>query len=181
MCDDCRAIPTEKGKPRKLVVKSCLTCGREYRTRARNNYCRACLHQSQKHPCEECAAPCDKRAIRCLACLSASAPSGTGAANWKGGRAINRLTGYVKIRVPVDHPRGPGYVSEHVWVMEQHLGRFLVPGESVHHKNGQRDDNRLSNLELWAGSQPSGQRAADLLAWAREIIDRYGPEEERLR
>lgn len=57
-------------------------------------------------------------------------------------------------------------VGEHRLVMEQHLGRPLERGETVHHINGIRDDNRLENLELWYSPQPYGQRVEDLLRYA---------------
>lgn len=83
--------------------------------------------------------------------------------------------GYRQLFLP-DHPnaRANGRVCEHVVVMVEHLGRPLLPHETVHHLNGDRQDNRLSNLELWSSSQPPGQRVEDKLAWAREIIALYG-------
>jgi hypothetical protein len=62
-----------------------------------------------------------------------------------------------------DHPRAGSspYVFEHILVTEQMLGRFLLPDETVHHKNGVRHDNRPENLELWVRPQPSGIRVQD--------------------
>lgn len=92
------------------------------------------------------------------------------------GRSRNRW-GYILVRAP-DHPNAGknGYVLEHVMVMAEILGRPLLLFEEVHHRNGVRDDNRPSNLELWSTSQPPGQRVEDKIAWAVELLQQYAPE-----
>ena len=68
-------------------------------------------------------------------------------------KALNRFRpvinkwGYVRVN------KGKGRVLEHVWVMEQFIGRKLKPGELVHHINENRSDNRIENLQLMTISE----------------------------
>lgn len=80
--------------------------------------------------------------------------------------------GYVKIRQD-DVIGRDKWVLEHRYVMEKKLGRKLVKGENVHHKDGNKENNHPDNLELWVTLQPRGQRVEDLVEYAREILRRY--------
>lgn len=168
ICDGCK----KKNTP---IERSCKYCSRIFVTKTNNYECSSCQHERAKHPCSRCGVPVDRRAEVCRPCWGAE-HSGDRSTSWKGGKTRHKVHGYVRVKMP-DHPRAgsDGYVREHILVMEERIGRFLLPNENVHHRNGVRDDNRPENLELWTVAQPAGQRAADLLAWAREVIERYEP------
>jgi hypothetical protein len=53
-----------------------------------------------------------------------------------------------------------GWMLEHRYVMQQAIGRPLTRSETVHHKNGNRRDNRLENLELRVGAHGVGASQA---------------------
>lgn len=90
------------------------------------------------------------------------------------GRCLTR-NGYVLVSDP-SHPNAnsTGRLGEHTKVMSKKLGRPLLPGETVHHKNGIRDDNREENLELWDKSQPSGQRVEDKIRFYISYLEDHG-------
>lgn len=106
-------------------------------------------------------------------CLSACHRTGSKNWKWRGGRVKNR-SGYVTVTVS-DYPGTSKSISihEHTYMMAKFLGRPIREKESVHHKNGVRDDNRLENLELWSSFQPPGQRVIDKIHWAKEILETY--------
>lgn len=88
------------------------------------------------------------------------------------GRHIKRH-GYVWISVPSLVTGKKHAVMEHRYVMSKHLGRPLLPEETVHHINGIRSDNRPENLELFSDRHGPGQRVTDKVAFGIEMINLY--------
>ena len=78
--------------------------------------------------------------------------------NWQGGFREITPYGYIRIWNP-NHPNAVkgGRILEHRLIMSNHLGRPLKKGEYVHHKNGDRQDNRIQNLELVTGKNHRGE------------------------
>ena len=108
-------------------------------------------------------------------CLKYEKNRGENSSNWKGGK-IKTKHGYILV-LDRGHPnaRKNGYVLEHVSVMSKHIKRPLSKKETVHHKNGIRDDNRFENLELWSTRHGKGQRINDLIEDAIYILKKYSP------
>lgn len=69
----------------------------------------------------------------------------------KVGHTVRHNMGYILEKCP-GHPRATknGYVLQHILVMERHLGRYILPTESIHHINGDKTDNRIENLRSFS-------------------------------
>ena len=95
---------------------------------------------------------------------------GSANTNFGTGKYLDK-NGYVLVS---SGKRGVKHECEHRLIMAEMIGRPLLPEETVHHKNGNRADNREDNLELWSSRNPKGQRIPDKLKYAHEILSLYG-------
>jgi hypothetical protein len=151
---------------KEIAAKQCEICGKEFQPSERKvRFCsRECSRENQRSPdrnknCEKCGTPLRpdvgiKTRFCSMRCAHLGRPSVFGYAD---GTRRTVTGGYIDIKV------NGQWVREHRWMMEQKIGRPVKADEVVHHVNGQRDDNRPENLELWFRQHPSGQRVDDLL------------------
>ena len=154
-------------------TKICEVCAKEFHPhlgrKESNRWCSRKCFYSTKRVYAKCA-KCDKefyflrgkpRKFCSRACWLGPDKGSWKSPLLKAEKHINP-NGYVYVYAP-DHPSvlasASGYkrVAEHRLVMERILGRQLRFGENIHHKNGDRKDNRPENLELWTKPQPPHQ------------------------
>lgn len=84
---------------------------------------------------------------------------------WKVEKIVSK--GKYNYAVVRNHPNATkwGYVLEHRIVMENHLGRLLIPNEVVHHVNGDKKDNRIENLAVMLRIQHAKKHGLEQGAW----------------
>lgn len=100
--------------------------------------------------CPTCFHPKDVRSKQCRAC-SYKTPARGWAQDWR-----LHQTGYVIKSI------NRKLTYQHRFVMEAHLGRKLETWEHVHHKDGNRTNNQIQNLELISASQHAREHSGIL-------------------
>ena len=139
----------------------CQNCGKEeHRARTREAG-KGRIYREQKYCSQECKIDAQKK--------KAQHKFETG-----GYKKHTKRHGYVWITVPeLSRNGGARSVLEHRYVMSKHLGRDLLPEETVHHINGVRSENNIENLELFSSRHGPGQRVVDKVQFAIEILTLY--------
>lgn len=159
-------------RKRRMEAPHCVDCGAQLKRRSAGRcvHCAGQVRRTYKPKtrrgarfCVDCGKKIDGEK-RCRQCHNQAERegriwnnprSGPNHPNWRGGRSLTQ-DGYVNTA----HPETGKRVLEHRLVMEQKLGRPLLPTETVHHLNGDRTDNRPENLELWGRRHGRGIRGS---------------------
>lgn len=144
------------------IVMICIICDKPFEIKRNKNQkccsrsCNATHHNKIlgakfiPPKCKQCGTPTrrESRAVFCSVKCQQESVVGEGNPMWKGG-VKKHSEGYVYVYMP-EHPNcdTSGYMLEHRVIMERIIGRFLFRKEVVHHVNGDKSDNRESNLEL---------------------------------
>lgn len=129
-----KAEPTQK-----YIWAACLDCGKE-------RWVILLRNQPKSLRCVQCA-------VSITGKNQTKNQYGENNPYWKGGQYIDG-SGYVQV-LARNHPRvnKRGYVKRAILVLEEKLGRYLLPNMDSHHKNGIKNHDRPENLEELLGGQ----------------------------
>lgn len=154
----------------------CVTCGKPFvrpsgsKQRACSAECADPLRRLERPNCERCGKPCERRKQRFCSRSCVMRAAAAGRPRRAVGDRAPAGSGYIKLKT------ASGWQLEHRHLMAQAIGRKLERHERVHHRNGNRADNRIRpghehgkcppeccNLELWRvkAKDPPGVRARD--------------------
>ncbi len=141
-----------KGKERQGKELPCMLCGKltyipQYRIKDFKYCSRTCVARAVLHNPENRAKAMDNH-------------SGEKHWNWKGGKTTD-VHGYTIITIDKQQ------VKEHRYVMEQYLGYQLDPKEIVHHRNGDKTDNRIENLVVMSQAEHMKEHNTLINKWSK--------------
>lgn len=180
---DPRGIPALRSKERKTITLNCEQCEKEFTVGHAVAHTKGVL--TRKYCSGECQRSAKAVAIptyTCASCgkITARHKGGSGGYNYNQRycskacqhKSLNK-GGYIhhsgyKI-IHVDGRR----IEEHRYVMEQKLGRRLLPNETVHHRDASKTNNAPENLELWSSRHCRGARVIDQIRWAAALMRQY--------
>ena len=142
-----------------MPIITCRGCGTKIEGARVTTRCKDCKkadakgrtekwEREQRVSCPQCSKPMGRKAKLCKPCSNetvADKRSGKDHYRWNGGQSIDQR-GYVQVLVPPERRKGHRYQSQHRIVWEDANGP-IPEGYIVHHKNENKTDNRIENLE----------------------------------
>lgn len=116
----------------------CEKCKTSLRRIGKNVLCKKCRTMT----CPTCGVEFISTRRRIKYCCQKCAVIDIGKRNGfdEGTRGVD--CGYRRIKI------GKKWIREHIYLMEQHLGRKLKKNECIHHINAIKTDNRIENLKI---------------------------------